>query len=314
MFDANLYNLTQSLAGALGVGMGIIRAQEELQPLPDLYKLRAGYAESPGWYMVQALEFDPGPLTVARLRVRDIYAAESLVRGLLEIMASEKWLHRQGENYFLSKLGRDLQETRRGRLTRWLSALMPLPVADMKRLEQLMAAIINASLRSPDPPGTWCLAHSRNRAPANDAPPAVKIFQFTADFNAFRDDAHMAAWGPLGVDGRTWEAFSFLLTQSANSAAALFDQLAYRGYSQEDYAAALQNLAERGWLTVKQQQANSYETTYQVTTAGREVHKQIEALTDEYFFNPWQTLSQEELEDLIQLMEQARDALQAMSR
>ncbi len=49
----------------------------------------------------------------------------------------------------------------------------------------------------------------------------------------------MAAWQPLGVDGRTWEAFSFVCSESAHSAPKLFDQLAYRGYSQEDYAAAL---------------------------------------------------------------------------
>ncbi len=81
MFDANLYNLTQSLSGAFGVGMSVVRAQEQPDPMPDLYRLRAGYAESPGWFMVQALEFDPQPLTVADLRVRDIMPRKVWCRG-----------------------------------------------------------------------------------------------------------------------------------------------------------------------------------------------------------------------------------------
>ena len=116
-----------------------MRAKEQPDPMPDLYRLRAGYAESPGWFMVQALEFDPLPLTVADLRVRDIYASESLVQGLLEVMASEKWLHRQGDSYFLSETGRALQKTLRGRAARWLAALQPLPAAEMERLESQMA-------------------------------------------------------------------------------------------------------------------------------------------------------------------------------
>ena len=314
MFNADLYNLTQSLSGAFFTGMSTIRAQEELDPLPDLFRLRAGYAESPGWFMVQALEFDPQPLTVSDLRVRDTYASESLVRALLEIMASEKWLHRQGESYFLSAMGRALANERRQRIMRWLAALQPLPEMDLQHLEKGLAQIIQSSLNSSQPPGTWCLAHSRHRAPGANAPAVVKIYHYTADFNAFRDDAHMAAWQPLGVDGRTWEAFSYVFNGSARSAPALFDQLAYRGYSQEDYAAALSALEERGWITTDLEQENSREILFQPTAEGHQIQAEVEKLTDDYFFAPWRTLSQEKIDQLIQLMEQAIAALQAMER
>jgi hypothetical protein len=310
MFNADLYDLTQSLSGALFSAMRAIRTQEQTDPLPDLYRLRAGYAESPGWFMVQALEFDPQPLTVANLRVRDIYASESLVAALLEIMASEKWLNRQGKNYFLSATGRALARERREGINRLLSALQPLPQVELQRLENGLARIIKASLQSPNPPGTWCLAHSRRRAPAENPQPAVQIYQYTADFNAFRDDAHMAAWQPLGIDGRTWEAFSFVHGGAAQSAADLFDQLAYRGYSEEDYAAALVGLEEKSWI--KREREDGAGTSYQVTQEGHLVHAGVERLTDDYFFTPWHTLSQEEIAELIQLMEQARDALLVM--
>ncbi len=312
MFNAALYNLTQSLAGALFTAVGPIRAQEELAPLPDLFNLRAGYAESPGWFLVQAVEFDPEPLNVKNLRVRDTYASESLVAGLLEIMASEKWLHRRGEDFFLSELGQELARERRGRLTRWLAALQPHLSGEIDRLEEGLAKIILASIEMGTPPGNWCLFHSRNRAPADNAPAAVKVFQYTSDFNAFRDDAHMAAWGPLGIDGRSWEAFSLLCDGSADSAAALFDQLAYRGYSQEDYADALADLEQRGWISRKEQSEDNLEAHYRVSAEGRQLREKVENLTDEYFFAPWQQIGKEKSKEVIQLMEQLQETLQEM--
>lgn len=312
MFNADLYDLTQSLSGAFFTGIRILQAEEQTDPLPDLYRLCAGYAESPGWFMVQALEFDPQPLTVADLRVRDIYASESLVAALLEIMASEKWLIRQGENYFLSTTGRALAYERREGINRLLSTLQPLPQVELQRLENGLAGIIKASLQSANPPGTWCLAHSRRRAPAEDAQPVVQIYQCTADLNAFRDDAHMAAWQPLGIDGRTWEAFSFIRSGAAQSAADLFDQLAYRGYSEEDYSAALIGLEEKGWIRHEREDGEG--TSYQVTQEGHLVHAGVERLTEDYFFTPWHTLSQGEIAEIIQLMEQAHRALQVTGR
>ena len=40
------------------------------EPPPALLQLRAGRAESPGWFLIQAAEFDPEPLTVENLRAR----------------------------------------------------------------------------------------------------------------------------------------------------------------------------------------------------------------------------------------------------
>lgn len=309
MFNADLYELTQSLASAFFVAMGPVRAQEELEPLPALFNLRAGYAESPGWFLVQALEFDPEPLTVTNLRVRDIYASESLVAAVLEIMASEKWLRRQGDRYFLSALGRELANERRRRVARWLSAVQPQLEKDFDRLEKGLAQIIQAGLNIGTPPGTWCLAHSRRRAPTESAPAAVQIYQYTADFNAFRDDAHMAAWKPLGVDGRTWEAFSLVHNGSAQSAAELFDQLAYRGYSLQDYTMALVDLEHKGWID---RTDGSGASQFAPTEDGNLVWEQVEHLTDDYFFRPWQQQGQAVVETLIQHMEQVRDAVQAM--
>ncbi len=44
------------------------------------------------------------------------------------------------------------------------------------------------------------------------------------------------------------------------------------------------------------------------------MQEKVETLTDNYFYAPWQVLNQVEIDDLIQLMENAREVLHAMAR
>jgi len=248
--------------------------------------LRAGLAESPAWFLMQAAEFDPQPLTVERLRVRDIYASERIVAALLDLMAGEKWFDRRGDEYALRFEGRAVLERIHANRYRWLGVL-ELPAA-AHRLERRLADLIAASLAAPDPPGVWCLAHSRRRAPAAGESTAAHLFQYVADINAFRDDCHMAAWRPLGVAGHVWEAFGLVTDGTGPTADALFDALAYRGYSVADYAAALAELAARDWVSAGTE-------GYAITNNGRAAREQVERATDSYFYAPWSDLSAVEI-------------------
>lgn len=280
--------------------MAVQQQREQPEPVP-LLQVRRGRAESPAWYMIQAAEFYPEPLTVANLRVRDVYASESIALALLEMLASETWLDRRGDAYYLTEEGRTVMNRLK---TRAANLLQEIPVpsqVDVVRLEGLLRRVIEASLVCPTPPGNWCLAYSRRRASGDEAPALVRLYHYIADFNAFRDDAHMAAWQPLGVAGYEWEAFSFIAIGQVGTAAALFQQLAYRGYSQEDYAAALQNLVERGWL-------KEIDDAYQLTDAGRAEQVEVEQRTDNYFYAPWhEALDEAELAETIELLRALRE-------
>ena len=298
MLNSDLYDLTQNFQGAIyQAGMKLM--DTPFPTPPPILQLRRGYAEAPAWLMVQAQEFDPEPLTVANLWVRAVWSAPSIIQALLDLLASEKWFDRIGDEYHLRDEGREVIARSRGRLVSVVEPLLVVLDADeVERMEKLLHRVIDASLNTPEPPGTWCLAHSRRRAPGEDAPVLLKIIYYLSDLNACRDDAHMAAFQPHGVEAYVWEAFAFVWQGSAQTADELFDQLWYRGYSREDFAGALEELTRRGWI-----QAND-DGRYAMTDQGRALREAAERLTDEYFYTPWKAcLSAEEIEELRGRME-----------
>jgi DNA-binding PadR family transcriptional regulator len=213
-------------------------------------------------------------------------------------MASEQWLDRSAQDtYALTAKGRAALQRRLQHREELIDGLPPLPDGAVERLAALLGRLIDASLAAPAPPGSWCLAHSRRRAPARDAAALLQIAQYFSDFNAFRDDAHMAAWKSYKLDGYVWEAFALVCAGEAESATGVFEQLAYRGYSSAEYAAALEALARRSWL----EQVGAA-GTYRVTAEGREVREVVERLTDSYFYAPWSCLKQAEITELRELL------------
>lgn len=310
MYDSPaLYDLTQTLSGAIFGAMAAAQQRAGHWPpeIPDLLRLRRGRAESPGWFLVQALEFDPEPISVAKLRIRDIYASEGIVFALLALMASEKWLEPVNKDeYLLSDEGRALAEGRVDRMREAIASLeQELDLSLLGRLESLLEWIISASMACDDPPGNWCLRYSRNRAPGPNSSPLVKINQYMADFNAFRDDAHMAAWRPQGVSGYTWEAFAFVCDGSADTALNIDRALHYRGYSTGEYAAALDSLVQRGWL----EDVLGDPGRYRPTDVGSDVRQEVERLTNRYFYEPWKQLGNDEQTETVNLMNRLRQEL-----
>ena len=297
--DSDFYDLTQNAPG-YAFFAGFIRYnamlsdddRAQIPPLSHtLFQLRRGLAESPGWLLTQAEEFDPEPMTVDKLRVRAIWSSESIIGAVLGLMASEKWLDRRGDGYHLTATGREMIEARQRFRATAGSYFDGMGDDDLERTATLMRRVVDASLEAEDPPGAWCLRYSRRRAPAENSAPLTRIVQYAGDFNAFRDDAHMAAIRPHNVMGRTWEALAFVDDEQAKNADDLFDQLAYRGYARGDWQRSLDDLVARGWL----QEANG---TYSTTADGKTVRADAEKRTDTYFYAPWSCLSEEETVEL----------------
>ena len=308
--DSNLYNLTQNIQGQVFYAAFLTNLTQEQRDnwtnRPPIMNLKRGYAESPGWIMVQALEFAPEPLTVKGFRKRAVYAAPKLTEGLLEVLASEQYFDRVGDAYHLTEKGQaEANKVRDFRITAF-NGFDPIDADEIEMIVNYLGRIIDESMNASNPPGIWCLERSRNRAPDDSAPPLAKMIQYGSDFNAFRDDAHMAAFGAHDVEGHVWEAFSYVKSEQAQNASELYEKLAYRGFYTEDWQAALENLLNRGWIS-------SDGGSYHVTEAGIAVADDVEAQTDAYFYAPWDTLSDGEYDELIRLMQKLGEKCQALT-
>ncbi len=308
--SAPLYNLTQELQGALyqaAYPRYLARQSEAERPTPHpLFQIRRGLAENPAWVMTQVAKFYPEALTVALFRQRVVYSAPGLVFALLELLASEQWLDRRGDAYHLRAEGQAvLARMMRYRIEPFTD-FAPIPQTEIALLARLMRRVIDASLARHPLTDTWCLAHSRRRAPDASAAELAHIIQYASDFNAFRDDAHMAAQRAHNIDGHTWEGFAYIHDGRASDATSLYQQLAYRGYAIEDWQTALTALVERGWLAASDQ-------GYIVTPQGSAIHEQVERLTDHYFYAPWAYLDDEEQEKLITLLQRLYTACHTLS-
>ncbi len=274
-------------------------------PAMDLAAESFGLSK-PNWYgwLLPALIFEPEPISTARLRVRMPYIAPSLYDQRLEEGALAGFLAQVAPgDYRLSEKGRQAAEAVIQAAYQAMAELPTLPKADMQHLEDLLRRLVISSLEAAEPPGKWSLRLSRRTEHGRDLSRMARIDQYLSDLNAYRDDAHLAAWQPLGVAGHTWEAFTFLWRGEAETLDALIEKLARRGYTREDYAQSLGELVQRGWV-------EAHAEKYRLTPEGAHIRQQAEEQTDTYFFTPWLSLRRAELNALHNLLERLRDRLQ----
>jgi ribosomal protein S19E (S16A) len=257
-----------------------------------------------------ALGSAPQPFTVEDYGRRYPYANPKRIVGLLKDTASAGYLQSEATNGSNGQEAFTVTETGQKALDRinapfyvCLDELEVLSPDDLETIAGLLKRLVEASLVAEEPAGRWAIANSHNGHPDGDFGPLARIDQHLDDLNAFRDDSHIAAWRPTGLDGRTWESFSFVWDGKANTADALAEQLPNRGYDAADYAASLSELTARGLI-------EKGSDGYQVTVAGESLRQEAEATTNHLFFAPWSTLEDAERMRLLNLLIRLRLSLQ----
>jgi hypothetical protein len=193
--------------------------------------------------------------------------------------------------------------------TQILGTLRVLSEADLTRLADLLQRVVNSAAASPEPPGTWCIRRNRSSDPGPDAPVLARVLQYLTDLQAFRDDAHLAAWRDDNVSGPAWETLTHLWRSEAHTADELAEKLAMRGRSAADYAPFLAELVTRGWI-----EANPGEPgAYRVTETGEALRQAAEDATNRYYAAPWATLSADELRAVDTLLAAVRAGAEELS-
>ena len=245
----------------------------------------------------------PAPFTVERFYALVPYAARERLIESLEELAESDLFERMGEHiYRLTERGRDAVEGIYGAAHRGLGTAATLPADEMDQLNGLLRRLVEATLEAPEPEEKWAIRYSRWTDPGKSASSAARTDQYLTDLVRYRDDAHIAAWKPYDVSGQAWEALTFVWRGEASSAAELAEKLPFRGWSEEDYAQALESLVVRGWV-------ERTEDGYRATDEGAATRQEAEDATDRHYLTPWACLTEAETDQLYELLTRLKSKL-----
>lgn len=263
------------------------------QALANFNQAHARHAWLP---LLRTAGVSPAPLAGDRFAALTPYFANRRRQQMLEnalqrgLLAAE-----QPGRYRLTDQGRDALSAFFDYAQAAIAGAPVLPQPEMEELAALLRRIVLATEKLPLPQSKANLHSSRWTDPGPQAPPAVQVDQYLTDLLYFREDAHLYSWQAYGVDGRSWEAFTCISRDEANTPSDLARLLATRGYEEEDYAAAIRHLLNKGWI---EQAAGRW----QVSGSGRALRDVAEMVTNRLFFAAWRALNEAELERLNTLL------------
>ncbi len=238
----------------------------------------------------------PKPISVNLMSKRTPYANPHRFAQLLADIAQAGYLTANGtDSYTVSEKGAAAINAANGAFYARVNKLNQFSSEKLIELSALLSRLVDASSKADAVNATFCLSIVHNGHTALEVGSLAQIDQHLDDLFAFRDDSHLAAWLPSGISGQTWEALSFVWNGEADTAEKLVARLPNRSYTADDYATALADLTTRGLVAPGAD-------GYTVTAAGRKVREDAETLTDANFFAPWQTLTDDELNKLSDLL------------
>lgn len=243
----------------------------------------------------------PEPITPDLFLKRNPYAKPESVLEILEDAAEAGYLELDEQGgYQPAEKGSSAIEAVHEPFYTKINQINKFPHEKLKELASLLAKLVVSVDHSELAGGKICYKASRGGHIQVEPETLAQVDQILDDLNAFRDDAHIAAWTPIGVDGHTWEVLTFVWNGEATTAEKLNERLPYRQYTMEDYQGRLGDLVQRSWI---EEGAEGY----LVTEAGKKIRDEAEAATNEYYFGPWIVLTDPELARLGELLEELKE-------
>ncbi len=180
---------------------------------------------------------------------------------------------------------------------------------DLNRLCSLLKQIVKANEFALEPPGKWAI-EKRFRVADKQSPAIVQIREYLMDLFAYRDDSHLAASHPhFGQAGIVWSVLDSLWKNDSVTAEKMMESMSSRGYEVNDYEVALQAVVQIGWA-----EQTDIPGIFRITQKGRAVREGAEQLTNEYFYSPWSVMTQDELDELHDLLMKLRDQLNSFRK
>jgi len=258
----------------------------------------------------QGLGLEPSPISAPNFHRRAPYITLQALEERFENMATDGFLALTGSSgqYRITPAGREACLAVDNIFTAELSQIELLSENSLSQLVESLAGIVERSAAQEDETDKWNINTSRHSHRGDEVANQVKLDEYLDDLNAFRDDAHLAAYAlhAPGLSGQALEAYTFLWRDGLNTAAALQERLAFRRHDETIFVAALRELVAQGWAVEE-------DGLFTLTEAGRTVREAVEQKTDDIFFAAWAELSNGQLVQILNRLLRLRRNLQALA-
>jgi hypothetical protein len=249
-----------------------------------------------GW-LIPAFTFAPDPIDAGKIRLRSPYSNPKKISNLLTKQCLNGSLTESDGGYRLSPRAMKTAQKMLDASREALIDQVAYPKQSLNQISQYLQTIYNACLKSTEPQSKWCILHNRDQIQLDFQPAVIQIDQICSDLAAWRDDCHLGAWQPYHyIQGSVWEVLSLMWKSNLHTLAEISEQLCdLRGYTELDYLNALKDLKMRGWVFEESGH-------YFLTKSGSTIRQLAEDFTDELFYAPFYVLSEDEQEELRNLL------------
>jgi hypothetical protein len=259
--------------------------------------------EPPNWYLLTAAYiFEPDPISTERLRVRSPYSSMIYFENPLQTLMKAGFLVQNPIGGFtLTDRGNEATQAIMLAAYNAMETISPLPKDKMRLLANSLGRLVQACMIHGYPISKWSIIYTRrlDRSPKDNY--TAKIIQYLSDLSSFRDDSHLASWRHLDIDGHAWDVLTVIWREGPTSIEVVSDRLAWRKWAKEETHQAVKELQAKDWIE------DSIELT--MTKAGIHIRDEAEILTDKYFFTPWDSTPESELETLSTLLPELNERI-----
>ena len=259
--------------------------------------------KSPIWYpLTAAYIFKPDPISVQRLKVRSPYSSTSYFGTPLQALTEAGFLVQSPlGGYSITDQGNEATLAILFAAYKTLEAISLLSKDKMRSLANSLGRLVQACMIHGYPISKWSIIYSRRLDESSTENYAAKIDQYLSDLFSYRDDSHLASWRNLAVSGHAWDVLSVIWREGPISIEVVSDRLARRKWTKEETHQAVDEIRTNGWIE------ETMELT--VTERGNHIRNEAEALTNDYFFSPWDSAPRSDLETLSTLLPELNELL-----
>ncbi len=242
--------------------------------------------------------FDPEPITPHSYITRSPYTNPANFKEQMDGSVERGWLEAgKKETYRLTPKAFEVVEEFIEFGNSLFESISGLSKAENLRLANLLGKLVLSAYDQPKPTVKPSLEIGRRLEPNPDVNPMIRIRRYLTDMGYFREDVHTASWQPYKVDGIVWETLTYIWRDEASNSVEITEKVGeYRNFNESDYAAVFEKLVSMGW-------ASKEKDKYILTEEGKRIRQEAEDITDQLYAAAFVTLSQDEVEELTDLME-----------